>query len=288
MTRTKTRRLRGTLILVPVGFLMGLLVWPIFEVILASLEDSAFSLDEAVRHYWTHPLYRTVVLNTLKIGLLTTTVTLFFAYPLAFLLVESSRYRRLLLVWIVLASMWLSVQIRSYSWIVLLQRTGPISKLLRAVGIVDADTSFLFSTEAVTVGMVHVLLPFAIMVIWSVSARNATKAKGLAMSLGANDFFYLLRVYAPSVTGAVLAAGLLVFLMSIGFYITPELLGGGRGDTMMMATLIDQQVNQLGDWGSGASLALILAVAVVTILVLGTWVLRKLGVVANAAKHIGD
>jgi putative spermidine/putrescine transport system permease protein len=110
--------------------------------------------------------------------------------------------------------------------------------------------------------MTHILLPFMVLILWSSLRRYGSDLERVASSLGAGRAVYLIRVFLPVSRSSIAAGTLLVFLLSVGFFITPALMGGGRGDTMMIAMLVEEQVNTLGRWRVGSALALLLMASV--------------------------
>ena len=252
--------MRWILVLIPLSFLALLLVWPMLEIIRVALVDAKGSPWELIAHVVSHPLYRTSLENTIRISASVTLITLIAGYPVAYIATHASTgFERIVLLGVA-TSMWISILIRSYAWIVILQRNGPISELLQIVGIIPRPTSFLFTKWTVVLGMSHILLPFMILSIWASVTHHARQSRQIAFSLGATPFYYICRVFMPNSLPGAAAGSILVFLLSMGFYITPELLGGGGGDTMMLGVLVSEQINRFGDWATGATIATFLLV----------------------------
>lgn len=156
----------------------------------------------------------------------------------------------------VMLPFWTSILVRSYAWMVLLQREGIINSVLLKLGLIDAPIKMMFNSIGVTVGMVHVLLPFMILPLLAVMKgvdRNLLKA---AENLGASPFVAWWKVFFPLSLPGVGAGSLLVFMMAIGFFITPSLLGG-RTD-VMISMAIEAQVNDMVNWGLASSMAVVL------------------------------
>jgi ABC-type spermidine/putrescine transport system permease subunit I len=152
----------------------------------------------------------------------------------------------------------MSLLVRNYAWMVFLGREGVLNRILLGVGIIDAPLKLLHTTFAVVVGMVHMMLPFMILALFSVMKGIDLGLLKAAASLGAGSVQTFVRVYFPLSLPGVAAGSLLVFIFSLGFFITPALLGG-RGD-MMISMLIEAQVSELLNWGFGSVLAVILLV----------------------------
>jgi len=167
-------------------------------------------------------------------------------------------------VWPIYAAAFTSVIVRTYAWMVLLGRTGLVNQSLTALGLAPGPLPLLYNRLGVTIGMVHVLLPFMVLPIYSVMKGIDVELLKAAQNLGANRRQAFLRVYLPLSLSGLATGCLVVFVTALGFFVTPALLGG-RGD-MMIAMLIDVQVSQLLDWGLGSALAVVLFAVTVAIL----------------------
>src|SRR5262249_18698934 len=211
------------------------------------------------------PVYVKVLINTFEISVTVTLVTLALGYPLAFLIATAGRRLSRVMLAAVVLPLWTSVLVRTYAWMVLLGRRGLINEGLQALGLFDAPLPMLYNRLGVTIGMVHVLLPFMVLPIYSVMKGIDVDLLKAAQNLGANRRQAFARIYVPlSIAGPVTGC-LVVFVTALGFFVTPALLGG-RGD-MMIAMLIDSQVSQLLDWGLGSALAVVLTGVTAAILV---------------------
>jgi putative spermidine/putrescine transport system permease protein len=193
-----------------------------------------------------------------------TLVTLVLGYPLAFLLATAGRRAGGLMLVAIILPLWTSVLVRTYAWMVLLGRRGLVNEGLQTLGLTDAPLPLLYNRLGVTIGMVHVLLPFMVLPIYSVMKGIDVELLKAAQNLGANRRQAFLRVYLPLSLSGLATGCLVVFVTALGFFVTPALLGG-RGD-MMIAMLIDVQVSQLLDWGLGSALAVVLFAVTVAIL----------------------
>jgi putative spermidine/putrescine transport system permease protein len=163
---------------------------------------------------------------------------------------------------------WTSVLARSLAWVILLGRRGVINDWLTSLGVVDQPMQLLFNSIGVQIGMVHVLLPFMVLPIWSILARLDAGLPMAARSLGASPVRAFVHVVLPLSMPGVAAGATLVFMLAVGFYITPALLGGPQDVTI--ATLIDTVVRDLLDWPFGATISLTLVAIVGTIFAIGS------------------
>lgn len=194
---------------------------------------------------------------TLQIALVTTLATLALGYPVAYALSSVSPSKANLLMILVLIPFWTSILVRSYAWMVLLGQEGIVNEALLAANVRTEPMQLLNTRLAVYLGMIHILLPFMILPLYAVMKgidRNLLRAAG---NLGASPSRVFLRIFLPLSLPGVAAGCLLVFILGLGFYITPALLGGQKD--VMISMLIQQQISQL-KWGFGAALALVLLV----------------------------
>lgn len=264
---------RTLLLFLPLAYLLLFLFVPLIMTFSAGILEGDKGFGEVVKHLLVHPLYGKVLLNTVWISCLVTVATLFIGYPIAFFLTRCNpKWERIVLT-ILVSSMWLSILIRSYAWTIMLQMNGPINGFLVAIGLLQQPVSLMFSRFAVVIGMTHVLLPYMVLIIWTAMKRHSRRLEQVAYSLGATKTLYFFRVFLPNSRSGVTAGTLLVFLLSFGFYITPALLGGGKGETMMVSMLIEERMNTLGDWKMGSAMAILLLAFIVIPMSL-TWFSR--------------
>lgn len=244
--------------------------WPIFDIAALSVGGSKLSLASYVR-IGTVPAYSLVMANTLWISFLVTTACLILGYPVAFLLATTSEVlsRRLLL--LVIIPFGTSLLVRNYAWMILLGNSGLINNALKALRLIDQPLPLLYNTFGATVGMTHVLMPYLVLVLLS-SMRSIERSLGLAaQSLGAGPLRAFLTVFLPLSMPGVAAGCMLVFIMSLGFFVTPALLGGRSGT--MISMVIEAQINQLVNWSIGAALSIALLVITLALLGLFGWLI---------------
>lgn len=206
--------------------------------------------------------YLRVLGITIQIALVVTIATLLLGYPVAYLLSSISMTKANLLMIFVLIPFWTSILIRSYAWMALLGKEGVVNSILINTGLASAPLQLLHTRLAIYIGMIHILLPFMILPLYSVMRgidRNLMRA---AENLGAPPGQVFRYIFFPLSLPGLGAGCLVVFILSLGFYITPVLLGGQRD--VMISMLIQQQVTQL-NWGFGAALALVLLVVSIAV-----------------------
>ncbi len=242
---------------IPLAFLLLLFVVPVCRFLLFSIESGSLAHFEKA---FTDGLHATVFLATLKIAGIVTLICLLLGYPLSYWLATTTPFWRSAGFALLLLPFWISVLVRTYAWMILLGRNGVVNRNLMALGIIDDPLPLLHNTTGVVIGMVHVLLPYMVFPLYAVMRRVDPALLSAAEGLGAPGWQVMRRIYLPLTLPGVLSGATLVFVISLGFFITPALLGGGR--VLMIGVLIEKQVRQYLDWGLAAALAIIvLAVA---------------------------
>jgi mannopine transport system permease protein len=213
-------------------------------------------------HYlrvWNQPLYLNILWRTIQLALAVTVASFLLAYPVAYAMTLVRKRWASIMTACVLIPLWTSVLVRSYSWIVLLQRNGIINNLLRDSGVITDPLHMLYTEGSVMIAMTHSLLPFMILPIYSALATIPPELARAARNLGAGPLQAFFRVTLPLSLPGVYAGSLMTFILALGYYITPALVGGPR--TLMMATLIGQQATDLLNWPFAAALSGVLLAA---------------------------
>ncbi|RZL55706.1 MAG: ABC transporter permease subunit [Variovorax sp.] len=246
--------------------LLAFLVYPVAQLLLLSFyKDGAPSLA-SYRQLFASSVYVNVLLITLKVSLWTTVFAVIAGYPVAYLISSLQHQKKSRLLFWVLLSFWSSFLVRAFAWIVLLGRNGVVNQLLLALGIVDAPMTLLYSFGSTMVGMVHALMPLAVLTMLSVMENIDRNLPRAALTLGARPGAAFWRVYFPLSLPGVTAAAIMVFVTAIGFFIFPALLGGRR-ETMITQIIIDQ-VQQTLNWGFAGAVSVFLLVVVLAVFVL--------------------
>jgi ABC-type spermidine/putrescine transport system permease subunit I len=201
-------------------------------------------------------LYLQVFWNTFEIALLVTGFCLLLGYPLGFLIATTTPGWATLGFIFVLLPLWTSVLVRTYAWMVLLGRNGIFNRWLLDAGVISDPLPLLHNFTGVLIGMVHVLLPYMVLPIYGAVRRLDPAIVAAAQGLGASNWRIFWRIHVPLTLNGIFAGSVLVFVLSLGFFITPALLGGGR--VMMIAVLIEQQVRETLNWPFAAALSFVL------------------------------
>ena len=207
-------------------------------------------------------IYLPLLLRTLGVGLVITAICLLLGYPVAYLIANASPNKSNLLLLLVLVPFWTSLLVRTTSWIVLLQNQGVVNDLLVATGIIGEDgrIALVYNMVGTLVAMTQILLPFMILPLYAVMRSISPAYLRAAASLGATFRQGFVRVYWPQTLPGVAAGSLLVFILSIGYYITPALVGGRTGQ--LISNMIAYHMQESLNWGLAAALGVVLLVGV--------------------------
>jgi ABC-type spermidine/putrescine transport system permease subunit I len=242
-------------------FVLAAFVLPMAAIFLSSLNDPspdnyATALDSGI--------FRRSVVNTAKMALIVTALCLLVAYPYAYVMARSGPLLRTFLLAALMISFWTSLLVRTYAWQIVLNDTGLVNDALIGIGIIDEPIRLIRTAFAVDLGMTHILAPYLILALYAQIRAISPDLEMAAQGMGARRSVAFLRVTLPlSVPGAV-AGSILVFVLAIGFYITPEILGGAS--QTYVGTAIIQEVQEFLRTGVGAAMAVMLFAAVMLIL----------------------
>jgi putative spermidine/putrescine transport system permease protein len=201
-------------------------------------------------------VFRNVLGRTLWISGVVTLICLLLGYPVALVIARQSPQRAALLLFLVLLPFWTSLLVRTVAWVVLLQKEGVLNSLFLSLGIVDEPLKMIFNRFAVYVAMVHVLLPFMVLPLYSVMRGIPPSYLRAASSLGAPPWTAFRRVYLPQTMPGIAAGCLMVFIQALGYYITPALVGGA--DDQMISYFIAFYASRTVNWGMAAALSIML------------------------------
>jgi spermidine/putrescine transport system permease protein len=225
------------------------------------------------------PLYVRVLLTSVRIAATATVLALVIGYPAAYFIASAPRRWRVALLFLVILPFWTSFLIRTYAWIVLLAPVGLFNKVLEGAGLVDDPLPLLYNEFSVVVGLVYAYIPLMILPLYASLERLGPAVREAAADLHASPFQALRTVTIPLTLPGIVAGCIFVFVPSLGNFIVPELLGGGR--KIMIGNVIQQQFLQARDWPFGAVLAVALIVIVLVLLGIQAQVLRREQAVAR-------
>ncbi|MCI3952113.1 MAG: binding-protein-dependent transport system inner rane component [Burkholderiales bacterium] len=254
----------GTFLLL---LLPGLYITALFILPLASAVGLSFEApDWTLRHYSRLidvPVYRAVYLKTLRVAFLTTMICLLLAYPCALFVSRLTPRARAIAVTLVTLPFMLSVLVRNYVWIILLQDAGLINRLLQGAGVTGGPVRLMYNELGVLIAMVNMLVPYVFFPVLSVLLTIPRDLELASASLGANRLRSFLTVTAPLSAAGTAAGCLLTFIVALGFYITPAMLGGTR--EMMVSNLIAFNVREVLNWPFAFSLGTTLLASTVVL-----------------------
>lgn len=276
---TERRGPKGILLLLPACLVfLVLYVYPLGGLLSRSFFDGGLTFRYYAQ-FFQEPAYLRVLWQTARLAATVTLITLALGFPVAFVLATARRKVTGALLLGILFPFWISVLVRSYAWMVLLGRRGVLNNLLVGLGLLGKPLPLLYNQFGVHVGMVYVLLPFMILPIYGSMQAFDRGLLRAAHSLGAGPLEALARVFVPLILPGVAAGCLLVFMLALGFFVTPALLGGPRDITVSM--LVEKQISGLLDWRFGSAISTVLLGMTLGVFLIFGRLLRRHRVVAG-------
>jgi putative spermidine/putrescine transport system permease protein len=265
-----TARRLPKLLLAPAIAMLGLLfIAPLFWFFINvfAREKSVFDLAERFVEVLTSRPVMFALITTNWICLLVTAITLVVGYPIAYYMANRTGWRFALVLFCIIVPYFTSVIVRTYSWMVLLGRNGIINQALQSVGLTDVPMPLLYNKLGILIGMTYVLLPYMILTLYAAMRGIDPSLTRAAFGLGASRLYTFWRIYFPLSLHGVISGSLIVFILAIGFFLTPALMGG-PGD-VMIAMLIERSVEITLDWTTAAIMSIVLLV--VTLVLYGVY-----------------
>ena len=252
------------LLILPAFLLMtAFYVAPIAQVLAISFTEPSPGLGNYERLFTSESVQR-VILTTLRICLITTALALLLGYILAYKIALASEAARRWWILAVLVPLWISVLVRAFAWVTLLRRQGLVNNALMEAGVIAEPLQLVWNEFGIIVGMVHYMVPYAVLPLLASMREIDPRLLAAARGLGASRLTIFGRVFLPLSLPGLIAAGVLVFIFSLGFYITPAILGGGK--TLMVAEWISLQILDLIRWGLGTMMATMLVLTIIVTL----------------------
>lgn len=236
-------------------FLGLFFVYPLLKLVAISLPGGS---TEYYSQIFSTGVFLRVIGETFRVSLIVTVVTVAVAYPYAYAMAHGGRTVLLFLTVALLIPFWVSLLLRSFSWIVLLQNSGLTNDFLIASGLIDRPIRLIRTPLGVIIGMVHILLPYAVLPLYTVMKKIDLRLMEASSICGATWLKGFVRIYFPLSLPGVMASAILAFTLALGFYITPALLGSPRD--MMIAQMIAGQFNEQLNFALGSALAVVLMV----------------------------
>ena len=250
----------GLLLLLPLIATLLFLVLPLAALVDRSVSDQGIG---AAFDLLGDDLFVDALKRTLVLSLIVTFGCCVIGVPYTLAMVGARRSVGLVLLLILLSTFWISILVRTFGWVLLLQPAGALEQVLHKFGLVSGSLDLFQTTPAMYPAMVHVMLPFFILPVYASCLRLDTDLLRAGQSLGAKPLSVLRHVVLPHLRPAILAGASIVFMLSLGFFVTPLLLGGP--DNLTVATLINRQFSELYDLGTAATMALFLLIVVLVL-----------------------
>jgi putative spermidine/putrescine transport system permease protein len=257
----------GLLLLAPALLLLiGLLIWPVAELSLRSFTDPSGPLVFYERLV-SVPSYLQILIRTLMFSAGTALLCLLLGYPIAHALANAGPVARGLILVAVMLPFWTNLLVRSYGWIIFLSPRGVLNEVLLALGAIRQPLDLIYNAQGVLIGMTQIMLPYMILPLYAVMTRLDRRLPDAARSLGAGPITTFIKVYVPLTLPGAMAGLLLVFTISLGFFVIPALLGGAKG--LMIAQLIEFNINGSLNWGMASALSVTLLATTLAIFWVG-------------------
>ncbi|PWC82197.1 hypothetical protein AEJ54_31960 [Azospirillum sp. Sp 7] len=258
--RSKRAPLSSLWLLAPAAVLfLFAFILPVGEVALWSVQGEAGLSAEHYEAALGAGPYRTILFGTLQLSFGVAFACILVGYPAAYFLASCPPRNRTLLLLLILTPLWVSVLVRTFGWIVVLGREGLVNSLLMSAGVIDGPLQMLYTRGAVYIAMVQVLLPVAILVMFSTMVTINRSLLMASRILGASPWRGFVHIFLPLSAGGAINAWMLTFVLALGFFITPALVGGPK--ETMIANLIATQITLTLDWGLGSALGVVLLIA---------------------------
>ena len=250
------------IIFIPVGWLFSLSFFNM---------SGEFTLEN-YQKMLVYKSYARVFAETFKVSTLTTLLCIIIGYPLAYFLSELPKKYASIFMLAVLLPFWTSLLVRTYAWLVLLQRKGLVNNFAIEYGLWDAPVKLVHNLNGTLIGMVHIMLPFLVLPLYGAMKRIDRQTVQAAANLGATPVQSFWQVFVPLSLSGVVAGSLIVFVLCLGFYVTPAVLGGGKVImvSMQITAILEDQFN----WGAASALGVVLLVTTFAVLALASRVLK--------------
>ena len=221
-------------------------------------DDGGFSLENYVKMTQYKSYYR-IFITTFQVSILTTLICIALGYPLSFFLAQLPPRWAGVFMLAVLLPFWTSLLVRTYAWLVLLQKKGILNEFAIQVGLWETPIKLVHNMTGTLIGMAHIMLPFLVLPLYSAMRKIDKDMMHAAANLGANPVSAFWRIYFPLSLPGMVAGSLIVFVLCLGFYVTPAVLGGGR--VIMVSNQITAILENQFDWGAASALGVVLLVA---------------------------
>ncbi len=264
------RREQGLMLMLaaPAFFVVVLLlVIPVGWLFWQSIYSNGFTAEHYHRIF-TGEIYWNTFALTFRISFIVTVLALLLGYPVAYAAAVLPRRWSIVVLLLAIMPFWTSVLVRTYAWLILLSQQGVVNSALMGLGLIDSPLALVHNELGTIIGTVHILLPFMILPLYSTMLKIPSDLTLAGASLGGSPLHVFRRVYFPLSLGGVVAGSTLVFVLCLGFYITPELMGGGK--TVMVSMVVSRNVELFNDWGAASAVSVVLLLCVLAVFFVGS------------------
>ncbi len=239
---------------------------PLIGVVIKSFFDGKGEFSLATYHTLVDaPVYARVLGNTFRIAVISTLCCALIGYPLAYWLRSLPRHWQMIGLAAIVIPFWISILVRTYAWIVIMGNAGIINRTLLALGWVGSPVPMLYNELGVIIGTINVLLPFLVLPLYASMTKIDDRLLQAGETLGAGRWTVFWRIFFPLSVPALAAGCVLVFILTLGFYITPAILGGGR--VPMIANMLDLLINEMPNWELASTISVVLLAATMVLFV---------------------
>ncbi|MFV1851762.1 MAG: ABC transporter permease [Thalassospira sp.] len=259
----------GWLIIAPLLVLVvALYLGPILNILWLSVTDPEPGFGNYAKLGESDALVR-ILWTTVRICIITTMFSVTLGYSIAYAMVHCHQRQKNYMLTLLLVSFWISILVRTFSWLMLLGRKGLVNVALEDIGLIAEPIAFMRNELGVLIGMIHYMIPYAVLPLLVSMQAIDSRVMDASRNLGASGSQTFWRIYLPLTTPGVVASTLLVFILSLGFYVTPAVLGGGK--VLMVAEYISVQLLVTLKWGTAAMLAACMLFGVLAML----WIMSR-------------
>lgn len=259
----------GWLVIAPLLVLMvALYLGPILNILWLSVTDPQPGFGNYAKLVEGDALLG-IVMTTIRICVITTLFSVSLGYCIAYAMVHCHQREKNYMLMLLLVSFWISILVRTFSWLMLLGRKGLVNVTLEDIGLIAEPIAFMRNELGVLIGMVHYMIPYAVLPLLVSMQSIDRRVLDASRNLGASGVQTFRRVYLPLTTPGLVASTLLIFILSLGFYVTPAVLGGGK--VLMVAEYISVQLLVTLKWGTAAMLAAVMLLGVLAML----WIMSR-------------
>jgi ABC-type spermidine/putrescine transport system permease subunit I len=235
--------------------------------------DSGELTGQYFKEFADSNAYMKVIWRTLIMALEVTVATILLGYPLAYWATKLSPRSRMIVLGLVVMTFWVSILVRTYAWIVILGNAGLVNRTLQGLGITSRPVEILYNEIGIIIGMTNVLLPFLVLPLFAAMIRVDQRLLQVAETLGASRLRIFWQVFFPLTVPTLAASAILVFILSLGFYITPAVLGGGR--VPLIANMMDLLINRFARWEVAAVVSVVLMVVTLSLYAVYQWLRER-------------